>query len=132
MCTRRTSYLFRTVKIMATTTDPQTINHAFFMSVRTTPDWLLLIPKERFAFLDDVIRPILVKHPTVTMRYFDAEAFTAQVTDVLLWETADVMAYQAVVEDLRETLFWGTYFEVVSIVPAIENGYAIHYGIDPA
>ena len=26
-----------------------------------------------------------------------------------MWETADVMAYQAIVEDLRETMFWDGY-----------------------
>jgi Darcynin, domain of unknown function len=112
--------------------NPIAINHAFFMHVRTTLAWLHLVPKERFAFLDDVIRPILAKHPEVSMRFFDAEAFSADVTDVLLWETSDVMAYQAVVEDLRETRFWGTYFEVVAIIASVENAYAIHYGVDPA
>ena len=108
------------------------VNHAFFMLVRTTVAWLKLTPKERFAFVGAVIRPLLAKHPTVSMRFFDAEAFNAQVTDIIMWETADVMAYQAIVEDLRETMFWGTYFEVVTIVPSVENGYAIHYGVDPA
>jgi hypothetical protein len=123
----------RTVTGMITSADPSpAINHAFFMLVRTTVAWLRLTPKERFAFVGEVIRPILVKHPTVSMRFFDAEAFNAHVSDVIVWETADVMAYQAVVEDLRETMFWGTYFEVVTIVPSVENGYAIHYGVDPA
>jgi Darcynin, domain of unknown function len=112
-------------------TSPKTINHAVFMHVRTTTAWLQLTPKERFAFVDDVIRPLLAKHANVSMRFFDAEAFSAEVTDVILWETEDLMAYQAVVEGLRETLFWGTYFEVVAIVASIENGFAIHYGVDP-
>jgi Darcynin, domain of unknown function len=108
-----------------------TINHAFFMHVRTTTDWLALVPRDRFAFLDEVIRPLLVKHPKVSMRFFDAEAFRADVTDVIMWETTDVMAYQAIVEDLRETKFWGSYFEVMSITPSVENAYAIHYNVDP-
>ncbi len=114
----------------AAETPTKIINHAFFMHVRTTPTWLRLAPKDRFAFLDAVIRPLLIKHPMVTMRFFDAEAFSAEVTDVIMWETEDVMAYQAVVEDLRETLFWGEYFEVVSIVASIENAYAVHYAVD--
>ncbi len=115
-----------------TTSEAQTtmVNHAFFMHLRTTTAWLKLSPKDRFAFVGEVIRPLLAKHPKVSMRYFDAEAFSAEVSDVILWETADVMAYQAVVEDLRETMFWGTYFEVVGIVASVENGYAIHYGVD--
>jgi hypothetical protein len=116
---------------MTTPDAPTTVNHAFFMHVRTTTSWLKLSPKERFAFVGEVIRPLLKKHPKVSMRFFDAEAFSAEVSDVILWETPQVMAYQAVVEDLRETMFWGTYFEVVGIVASVENGYAIHYGVDP-
>ena len=48
-----------------------------------------------------------------------------------MWETHHVLAYQAVVEELRETAFWGTYFDVVEIIPAIENAYAAHYGVQP-
>lgn len=101
------------------------------MHVRTTSAWLALTPPQRFGFLDDVIRPLLAQHPTVSMRFFDAEAFSADVTDVVLWETRSVMDYQSVVEGLRETAFWGTYFEVVAIVASIENGYAHHYDVEP-
>jgi hypothetical protein len=118
-------------KPMTNQTPTKPINHAFFMSVRTTTDWIAMTPKERFAFVDEVIRPILTTHPKVTMRFFDSEAFSAEVSDVLLWETTDVLAYQSLVEDLRETKFWGTYFEVVSIIASIENAYAHHYNVDP-
>jgi Darcynin, domain of unknown function len=117
---------------MATPDAPPAINYVFFMQVRTTNEWLALAPPDRFSFLDAVIRPILARHPKVSMRYFDSEAFSAEVTDVIMWETTDVMAYQSVVESLRETRFWGTYFQMVSIVASIENGYAIHYGVEAA
>jgi Darcynin, domain of unknown function len=102
-----------------------------FMLVKTTNAWLALAPKERFAFLETTIQPILNKREDVRLRFFDAEAFSAQVTDVLVWETPALSDYQAVVEDLRETAFWGVYFEVVNIIPAIENAYASHYGVRP-
>jgi hypothetical protein len=41
------------------------------------------------------------------------------------------MSYQALVEELRETAFWGHYFEVVDIIASIENAYARHYDVDP-
>ena len=65
----------------------------------------------------------------VSMRFFDSEAFHSRFTDVIMWETASIMAYQAVVEELRETLFWDTYFEIVEIVASIEDAYAIHYDV---
>jgi Darcynin, domain of unknown function len=50
---------------------------------------------------------------------------------VLLWETSDVQDYQSLVEDLRATLFWGTYFEIIEIIPAVENAYALFNGVNP-
>ena len=104
---------------------------SIFMLVRTTPQWLALKPEQRFAFLGSDIEPILKKHPGVRMRFFDSEAYNARVSDVILWETADLGRYQSVVESLRESRFWGTYFEVVDILPAIENAYAAHYDVKP-
>ena len=107
------------------------LTHTIFMLVKTTTTWLALAPPARFAFLGDVIVPILKANPTVTMRFFDSEAFYARASDVIAWETADLGAYQRVVEALRESSFWGTYFDVVEIIPSIENAYAAHYGVAP-
>ncbi len=115
----------------ATTDTPaRHVNHVFFMLVRTTPTWLALAPTERFAFLGDTIAPILGRHSDVSMRFFDSEAFHADYSDVIMWETAEILSYQAIVEELRETSFWGHYFDVVDIVASIENAYALHYGVD--
>ena len=108
-----------------------TANYTFFMHLKTSNDWLALKPTQRHRFVDDVVRPILAAHPGVSLRYFDAEAFSGAVSDVAMWETADVIAYQSVCEQLRETQFWGHYFDVVDIVPAIENAFAHHYHVDP-
>jgi Darcynin, domain of unknown function len=107
------------------------LNYVYFMLVKTTTAWLQIPTKQRFEFLEKTIKPILAKHPAVNMRFFDSEAFSGRFTDVLMWETAQVQEYQCLVEKLRETLFWGTYFEVVEIVPAIENAYAIFNQITP-
>ena len=102
-----------------------------FMWVRTLPAWLSLPPSERFAFVDSVVRPLLGRHPEVRLRYFDAEAFHGRITDVLLWETHSLARYQSLVEGLRETAFWDRYFQVLEIVPSVENGFAAHYGVPP-
>lgn len=107
------------------------LNYAYFMLVKTTATWLQLSAKERFEFLETTIAPILKKHLSVKLRFFDSEAFSGRFTDVLIWETSEVKDYQFLVEELRETLFWGTYFEIVEIVPAIENAYALYYKVDP-
>jgi Darcynin, domain of unknown function len=65
------------------------------------------------------------------MRFFDCEAFSASATDVVMWETAEVMAYQSVVESLRETPFWGHYLEIREILASVEKAYAIHSDVAP-
>jgi Darcynin, domain of unknown function len=98
-----------------------------FMLVKTTTAWLALAPAKRFAYFDDAIKPILKRHPAVKLRFFDVEAYNARVSDMLMWETTDPAQYQSLVEGLRETLFWDHYFQIVEILPAIEEGYADHY-----
>jgi Darcynin, domain of unknown function len=107
------------------------LNQVYFMLVKTTTTWLQIPTRGRFEFLAEKIAPILKKYPTVRMRFFDSEAFSGHFTDVLMWETAVVKDYQFLVEELRETLFWGTYFEVVEIIPAIENAYALYNEVTP-
>jgi Darcynin, domain of unknown function len=102
-----------------------------FMLVKTTPAWLKLKPDERFAFLREQIEPILGAHPHVRMRFFDSEGYNSRATDVILWETQDLLGYQSVVDALRETRFWGDYFEVIEIVPSVENAYAEAYDEKP-
>ena len=102
-----------------------------FMLVRATPEWLALPPPDRFGFLDREVRPLLTRHPAVRLRFFDCEAYNARVSDVVLWETDDLAAWDSLVDGLRETAFWGRYFEVREILPAVENGYARHYGVEP-
>ncbi len=102
-----------------------------FMLVKTTARWLALAPPERFAFLAKTIKPILGQHADVRMRFFDVEAFSARASDVIMWETTDLLRYQSLVEHLRETPFWDNYFEVQDILPGLENAYADHYDVAP-
>jgi hypothetical protein len=99
-------------------------NHLhIFMLVKSTRRWLDLPTVERMRFLKEQMGPILAARPEVTLRYFDAEAFTARASDVLLWETADLSAWQWVCDHLRESLFWDHYFEVIDILPSLEANY---------
>jgi len=104
--------------------------YTIFMLVKAQPSWLALAPAERFGFSERVLKPLLKKHPAVRLRYFDAEAYSAEASDVLMWQSRDLGAYQGVVEGLRETPFWDHYFRIVSIIPAREDAYAEHYGVE--
>ncbi len=102
----------------------------FFWLVKTAPAWLALPPLGaggRFEYVEQVIKPILTQFPQASLRFFDAEAHTAVCSDVMLWTVHDSAQYSAMVEKLRETLFWDHYFQILSIIPALEDQYAEHY-----
>lgn len=99
-----------------------------FMPLCATTEWLAFSPSQRFAWVRQTIEPLLGQHPAVRLRYFDAEFFSAQVSDVAMWETEDLDAWRSLVEGLRETAFWGRYFDVRDVWLTVENAYAEHYG----
>jgi hypothetical protein len=99
------------------------------MLVKTLPEWLGFPVDERFRLLAEHVEPIVRKHrERVRLRFYDVEFYTARVTDVWVWEATDHHAYELLVEDLRETPFWDRYFQIVEILPGVENAYASNYG----
>jgi chlorite dismutase len=99
-----------------------------FMLLKTTPAWLQLPPADRYGFLGTHIMPILKRYPEVRLRFFDTEFHSADITDIALWETTNLAAWRGLVDDLRETLFWDSYFQVLHLLTGIENGHMAHYG----
>jgi len=58
------------------------------------------------------------------MLFYDAEAFSGRCTDIAVFETDDIGAYSFLIDGLRDTAFFShPYFEVLDIVPAVEDGY---------
>jgi hypothetical protein len=103
-----------------------------FMLVKTLPEWLGFSVERRFGELATHVEPVLKKHAgKVRMRFYDVEFYATRVTDVWVWEAADHGAYQLLVEDLRETPVWDRYFEIVEILPGVENAYARNYDRAP-
>jgi hypothetical protein len=98
-----------------------------FMLVKTQSEWLKLTPRERFIFLGKVIKPLLEKYSDVKMRFFDAEAYSAEITDIIMWQTKNISSYHALIEGLRETDFWDRYFLIKNILPSFENAFQNHY-----
>ncbi|MFM0513220.1 darcynin family protein [Paraburkholderia sp. RL17-373-BIF-A] len=102
-----------------------------FMLVKTTPEWLGFAVDERFRLLAEHVEPILKRHADeVSMRFYDIEFYSARVTDIWVWNATSHHAYEMVVEALRETPFWDRYFDIVEILPGVENAYAKNYHRD--
>lgn len=101
------------------------MTYVFFIHLRATPAWLALSRQQRRALANQHLEPILhAAAGQLTMRYFDAEAFTAQCSDVMMIQTQDPKHHYFFMEHLRDSpLIALPYFEVVSIIPTIEDGY---------
>jgi len=100
------------------------VKTTYFMLLNALPTWLSMDRTARRAFHADVLAPILAAHPATRLRYYDAEAFTGRCSDIAVFETEDSQDYSDLVEDLRDTPFFGApYYQVIDIIPAIENGY---------
>ncbi|WP_334194549.1 darcynin family protein [Pararhodobacter sp.] len=94
-----------------------------FVHLRATPGWLRLTPTERDAIAAESLAQALADE-RVTMRFYDAEAFSGLASDIAVFETSDMLAYYFTMERLRNTpLISAPYFDVVSITPALENGF---------
>ncbi len=44
-----------------------------------------------------------------------------------MWDAKDHHSYEMLVEALRETAFWDRWFEIVEILPGVEDAYARNY-----
>lgn len=98
--------------------------YTFFMLLRATPAWLRLPRPQRAAFTEREIAPLLARHCAVSLRFYDAEAFSGRCSDIAVWETADLQAWYFLVDALRDSAFFAEpYFELLDIVPAIEDGW---------
>lgn len=100
------------------------MRYVYFLLLRATPAWLRLSRGERRALSEQHLGPLLAGADAVRMRYFDAEAFSAVCSDVMMVETDDPRRHFFFMERLRDSpMFTVPLFELVQIVPAIEEGY---------
>lgn len=97
---------------------------AVFVLLQATESWLRLSRPERNALAATHVAASLTRYPGLRMRYFDAEAFSASCSDLMLIETDDLTPYYDFMETLRDSPMITTpYFRVVQIVPSIEEGF---------
>lgn len=91
-----------------------------FILVRALPAWLALTRDERRR-LGQEAAPV---EPGIGFRAFDCEAFSALCSDLWMLDVPTPGALNRVIERLRDTpLFAVPYFELVSILPSIEDGW---------
>jgi hypothetical protein len=90
------------------------------------PAWLRLERDER-ARVWDAVKDLAARAEGVGLRWFDAEAFCADYSDILFVETEDLSAYYMFWEAVRDTeLFSVPYVEVKQVAMGIEDGFAAY------
>jgi hypothetical protein len=103
---------------------PAAPRFAYFIHVKTTEAWLRLPRAERRKTAEACFGAAISEPGALSIRHFDAEAFTAECTDVLLVETTSPLVYYDFMERLRDSaLITVPYFLIVRIVPTIEDGF---------
>ncbi len=87
------------------------------------PAWLALSRSERAEYAA-LVTTIAAKHPTVALRWFDADALGHGYSDFVTCEFSDMGAYHFLWEELRDTaLFSRPYVRMRDVVIGIERGY---------
>lgn len=100
------------------------MTYTFFVLLHATREWLALTRERRRAVVADHLEPLLIRSPELRLRHYDAEAFSAVCSDVMVIETRDPAQHYCFMERLRDSPFLTVpYFDVVQIIPAIEDGF---------
>ncbi|GLQ29968.1 darcynin family protein [Litoribrevibacter albus] len=102
-----------------------TRKYTFFVHMNATKEWLSMSREERGQYFDKIQSNIFSNYPSVSVRLYDAEAFTTKCSDIAVYETENIQDYYFLIEALRDTeIYTVPYFEIVDIFPAIEDGFA--------
>ncbi|HKX39886.1 MAG TPA: darcynin family protein [Burkholderiaceae bacterium] len=106
--------------------------YTFFMLLQSTSRWRTLSVDEQHAHHDALLMQVFEGYPELKLRHFDSTAFAGRCSDVLLWETTDVAQYYHAVEWLRDRGPLGAqWFEVVDVIPAVEDAWREHDACSP-
>jgi hypothetical protein len=97
-----------------------------FMLLTALPAWLSRTRPERERISEETLGAALGRHPGISMRFFDAEAFSGRCSDVAMFTTDDLSDYYVFVEELRDgPLFTVPYFKVEDVILTIEDGHKV-------
>ncbi len=94
-----------------------------FLMLRAAPSWLQLARNTRNGIAEKALAAAF-PDGRCSLRFFDAEAFHARVSDVAMIEAESAKDYYFAIERLRDSpLIAEGYFELVEVIPAFEDGF---------
>ena len=101
------------------------MKYGIFLGYTLTPAWLAKSREERERFRQEHLAPLFEKYADrLSVRQYDAEAFSASPTDFAFIETEDLRAYYFFIEELRDTPLFG---EGLARIDVIHTGVADGY-----
>lgn len=87
---------------------------------------LLRLSRTERHSIADTLLSTTIDDQDVTLRMFDSEAFSTQCTDIAMFQAKDMHSFYFAMERLRDSvLITEPYFEIVEIIPTIEDGFKI-------
>ncbi|MGH3428760.1 MAG: darcynin family protein [Terriglobales bacterium] len=102
-----------------------TTSHTIFLQLIATPAWLALSRAERARLIADEVTPLLKRYSgTTRLRWYDAEAYSANPSDLAVVTTSDLTDWQHLFDRLRDTSLWSVpYFTLDRLTVAVEDGF---------
>jgi hypothetical protein len=104
---------------------PSAKKFTIFCYFHVTPQWLELTKDQRTAVRDRAFVPIFMRYrEQVSIRLFDTWAFTHTSTDVIMFETPNLLAYYALMDELKNTeIFSKDLLKRGETIVAVEDGF---------
>jgi len=99
-----------------------TKNICYIISIRAKPEWLKLSRKSRNGYwskVDDIVQEYSGR---VSFQYYDADAFHAEHSDLVICETANLFDYHHMWDRIKDTeIFTSDYYEISDVRMGIKG-----------
>jgi hypothetical protein len=101
------------------------MKYTIVLLANATPQWMSLSREDRDQFVETEIRAILEKFKSsCRVRLFDSDFTHATVSDFMIIETDDLMAFGYLMGYLRESkTFAAPFFTVRELVVGVDNNF---------
>ncbi len=101
------------------------MKYTVFLGVKYSAAWLQLNRNERNNFNEKTVYPLIAKYSkSISLKFFDSEAFSTKISDFILLETTNLKDYYYFIEEFRDTdLFRKEWLKIEDIYIGIEDGF---------
>lgn len=99
-----------------------TPEYCYVVSIKAAPNWLALNRTERDGHWDKVREICREFSALVTFQYYDSDAFYSHMSDMIICETTDPLAYHHLWDRVKDTsLFAKGYYSITDVRSGIKG-----------